>query len=125
MIVFDHGPAGNPRDLGYGGSGEPALPLYGVSFHMAHLYDEDPDLVHDRVIVDVWGDWVEPATPERDAVQPIDLKEHEQSYYEKRVIAVQNLLVQKGIMNIDESRRLAAEFDFQKHGSPHPMVSPP
>ena len=125
LIVYYHGLAGNPRDLSYGGTGEPKLPLYCVSFHMAHLYDEDPNFVRDRVLLDVWEDWLEPVTQERVEGQPINRDEHKLTYYEKRVAALQNLLAQKGIMNIDESRRLVVEFDFHKNGTPHPMVSPP
>jgi hypothetical protein len=125
VVVYHHGPAGNPTDLSYGGTGEPALPLYCVSFHMAHLYDEDPDFVHDRVLVDVWEDWLAPVVQERADARPIDREEHELTYYERRVAALQFLLARKGIMNIDESRRLVAEFDFQSKGTPHPMVSPP
>ncbi len=125
VIAYYHGPAGNPRALSYGGSGEPKLPLYCVSFHMAHLYDEDPDFVHDRVLVDVWEDWLEPLTQERVEGQPINREEHELTYYERRVAALQSLLVTKGIMNTDESRRLVAELDFRKRGTPHPMVFPP
>ena len=124
-VVYYHGQAGDPRDLSYGGTGEPKLPLYCVSFHMAHLYDDDPDFVHDRVLVDVLEDWLEPVAQRAVRGESIDRVEHELTYYERRVAALQNLLVQKGIMNVDESRRLVAEFDFQKKGSPHPMVSPP
>ena len=125
VIVYYHGLAGNPRDLSSGGSGQPELPLYGVSFHMAHVYDEDPEFMRDRLIVDVLEDWLEPVTGKQVEIQPIDREEHGLSYYEKRLSALQNLLVQKGIMNTDEIRRLVAEFDFRKKGTQHPMASPP
>jgi hypothetical protein len=121
VVVFIHGPAGNPRDLSRGGTGEPKLPLYGVSFHMAHLYDDDPQVVHDRVIVDVWGDWIGPV-PEHVPGPALDLEEHELSYYDKRTAAIQSLLVSKGLMNTDESRMQVAELDFRKRGERHPMV---
>ena len=121
VVVFIHGPAGNPRDLSQGGTGEPKLPLYGVSFHMAHLYDDDPQVVHDRVIVDVWDDWIGPV-PERVTGPALDLEEHELSYYDKRTAAIQSLLVSKGLMNTDESRMQVAELDFRKRGERHPMV---
>lgn len=121
IVVFAHGPAGNPRDLSQGGTGEPKLPLYGVSFHMAHLYDDDPQVVHDRVIVDVWDDWMEPV-PERGTGPALDLDEHELSYYDKRTAAIQSLLVSKGLMNTDEARMHVAELDFRKRGERHPMV---
>ena len=124
-VVYDHGLAGNPRDLSYGGVGEPRLPLYCVSFHMAHLYDDDPDFLRDRVLVDVLEDWLEPVIQERANSRPINREEHGLSYYEKRAAALQNLLVQKGIMNVDESRRLVAEFDFRRKGMAHPMAPPP
>ena len=124
VVVFHHGSVGNPTDLSYGGTGEPELPFYGVSFHMAHLYDEDPDFVHDRLIVDVLEDWLQPIPNEEPRGEPIHLEEHQQTYYEKRIMAVQNLLVEKDILNIDEARRLVAELDFQKRGQPHPMASP-
>ena len=95
-----------------------------MSFHMAHLYDEDPDVVHDRVIVDVWADWLDPVPPKKVEGPPINREEHELGYYDRRAVAVQNMLTSKGLMNIDESRRLVAEFDFQKKGTPHPMVNP-
>ena len=124
VVVFYHGPMGNPTDLSYGGTGEPELPAYGVSFHMAHLYDDDPDFVHDRLIVDVLEDWLQPVSNEGPKWEPINLEEHDQTYYEKRIMAIQNLLVQKDVINIDESRRLVAELDFQKRGQSHPMASP-
>lgn len=124
VVAHCHGLAGNPRDLAYGGKGEPQLPLYSVSFHMAHLYDEDPDFVRDRVLVDVWEDWLEPAVEERADSRPISREERELTYYERRAAALQSLLVQKGIMNVDESRRLVAELDFHRSGASHPMVSP-
>ena len=121
VVVFIHGPAGNPRDLSQGGTGEPKLPLYGVSFHMAHLYDDDPQFVHDRVIVDVWEDWMAPV-PQPEPGPALDLEEHELSYYDRRTAALQSLLGSKGLINTDESRRLVAELDFNKRGVRHPMV---
>ena len=121
VVSYYHGPAGNPRDLGYAGTGEPLLHLYTVSFHMAHLYDEDPDFVHDRVLVDVWADWLEPVAQER-AGPPIDRAEHKLRPYEKRTAALQTLLREKGIIKVDESRRLVAELDYRKRGTLHPMV---
>ena len=126
VVAYSHGVGKNPRDLSYGGSGEPGLHLYAVSFHMAHLYDEDPDYVHDRVVVDVFEDWLEPVLPTKyQPGRPIDRTEHALTYYEERARALGNLLGAKGIMNVDESRRLVAELDAQKRGTRHPMVSPP
>ena len=123
VVLFSHGPSQNPTALSHGINDAPQIPLYSVSFHMAHLYDDDPDYVHDHVIVDVWEDWLDPVIQEKIEGIPIDRQEHELSYYEKRVAAVQGLLVQKGLMNLDESRRMVAEFDFRKRGKRHPMVS--
>ena len=125
VVVYYFGLAGNPRDLSYGGTGEPKIPLYGVSFHMAHLYDDDPDFVRDHLIVDVWEDWLEPVTPERVQGQPIDRREHEPSFHERRLTAIQGFLIGKGFINTDEQRRLVVERGFQKDGTPHPMVDPP
>ena len=123
VVAYQHGLARNPRDLSYGGTGELKLSLYGVSFHWAHLYDEDPDFVSDRVLVDIWEDWLEPVTQSVAEGQPIDREEHELSYYERRVAALQNLLAEKGIINIDETRRLVAESDARVGGTAHPMVT--
>ena len=125
VVFFSHGPAPNPTALSHGVNGASEIPLYGVSFHMAHLYDDDPDFVLDRVIVDAWEDWLEPVTQEKIEGMPINREEHELSYHERRVAAVQGLLVQKGLLNLDESRRMVAEFDFRKRGKPHPMATPP
>ena len=124
VIVTAHGPVGNPRALSYGNRRAPKVPLYGVSFHMAHLYDEDPDILTDRVIVDVWEDWLEPNIPVRTDTRPIDREEHDLSYHDKRMVAIQNLLGRKGYMNVDESRRLVAELDFERRGTLHPMINP-
>lgn len=123
VIVSSHGPVGNPRELSYGKRDAPKVPLYGVSFHMAHLYDEDPDILTDRVIVDVWEDWLEPNVPVRKDTRPLDREEHGLSYHDKRIAALQNILNTKGFMNIDESRRLVAELDFERRGTVHPMVN--
>ena len=125
VVVHCHGLAGNPKGLAYGGADEAKLPLYWVSFHMAHLFDEDPDFVGDRVLVDIWENWLEPVTQERVDSRPIDMGEHDLTYYERRAVALQGLLVRKGIVNTDEIRRLVAEFDFHKKELPHPMVPHP
>ncbi len=125
VVVYYHGPARNPSDLSYGGRGQPELPLFGVSFHMAHVYDEDPDFLHDRLIVDVLEDWLDPVTAEQPDPRPIDREEHGQSYYDSRSVALGNLLVKKGVLNTDEMRRVIAEANFKETGANHPMVSPP
>ncbi len=124
VIVYSHGPVGNPRELSFGNRNAPKVPLYGVSFHMAHLYDEDPDVVIDRIIVDVWEDWLIPNVTERVDTRAIDREEHGLSYYDRRIAALQNLLNTKGYMNVDESRRLVAELDYDRRGTTHPMVNP-
>ena len=124
VIALSHGPVGNPRALSYGDRDAPKVRLYGVSFHMAHLYDEDPDILTDRVIVDVWEDWLEPNIPVKTDTRPIDREDHGLSYHDKRIVAIQNILNSKGYMNIDESRRLVAELDFERRGTLHPMVNP-
>ncbi|MCE2464754.1 MAG: nitrile hydratase subunit beta [Dehalococcoidia bacterium] len=123
VIVASHGPVGNPRELAYGNRNAPRVPLYGVSFHMAHLYDEDPDILTDRVVVDIWEDWLVPNILERADTRPIDREEHGLSYYDRRIAALGNLLNAKGFMNIDESRRLVAELDYERRGTEHPMVN--
>lgn len=125
VVAYYYGPAANPRDLSYGGTGEPKIPLYGVSFHMAHLYDDDPDFVRDHVIVDVWEDWLEPVTQMKIEGQPIDRTEHESSFHERRLTAIQRLLISKGFINTDEQRRLVVERVFHEDGTPHPMVDLP
>ena len=92
---------------------------------MAHVYDEDPDFLHDRLIVDVLEDWLDPVTAEQPDPRPIDREEHGQSYYDSRSVALGNLLVQKGVINTDEMRRATAEANFKETGTNHPMVSPP
>ena len=124
VVVYYHGPAGNPRDLSYGGSGEPKIPLYSVSFHMAHLYDQDPEFVRDRILVDVWEDWLEPVPQGPVQGPPIDRDERELTYYEWRVNAITSLLAMKGLLNGEETQRLVAEHDFRETGATHPMVPP-
>ena len=43
--------------------------------------------------------------------EPIDRREHELSYFEKRVVALTNLLREKGILTLDEVRRAVEEIE--------------
>lgn len=47
------------------------------------------------------------------AHQPIVREEHELTYFEKRLLAITNLLREKGIITLDEMRRAIEELDGQ------------
>ncbi len=56
-----HGAFPNPESLAYGGDGLPRQPLYLVRFEQADLWREYPVSAHDKVLVNVYEHWLEPA----------------------------------------------------------------
>jgi nitrile hydratase len=51
------------------------------------------------------------AAPAADSHQPIPMEEHEMTYWEKRTLALQTLLVEKGILKLDEIRRAIEDWE--------------
>ena len=122
VVVYSHGPQGDPADLSRGGTGEPGIPMYGVCFDWPPLQGEESGSSKDEMVVDIWEDWLDLADLSASSARHIDRKEHGLTHHEKLAVALQAILVSKGILNIDEVRRLVAESDFERRGVPHPMV---
>jgi nitrile hydratase len=53
------GPYRNPEELAYGRSGEPALPLYRVTFATAGLWDDYSGAPKDSTVVDIYENWLD------------------------------------------------------------------
>lgn len=53
----------NPESLAYGGSGRPAQPLYRVEFAQTRVWPEYPGPAADKILVDLYQHWLEPAAP--------------------------------------------------------------
>ena len=51
----------DPERLAYGGEGLPKVPLYYVGFAAPHVWEGQPARPADRVIVDLYEHWLEPA----------------------------------------------------------------
>lgn len=51
----------NPESLAHGGSGLPAQPLYRVEFAQTDLWGQYRGPACDKVLVDVYQHWLEPA----------------------------------------------------------------
>ena len=56
-----HGAYPNPESLAYGGSGEPAMPLYLVEFSQRQLWEGYAGREGDELLADVFEHWLEPA----------------------------------------------------------------
>ena len=56
-----HGAYPNPESLAYGGSGEPTVPLYLVSFRQKDLWEDYQGPASDTLLADVFEHWLEPA----------------------------------------------------------------
>lgn len=56
-----HGEFRNPESLAYGGQGLPKQPLYMVSFHQTEVWDKYGASPRDKVFVDIYEHWLEPA----------------------------------------------------------------
>jgi len=56
-----HGEYRNPESLAYGGEGLPKQALYLVSFAQADVWTRYAGPPHDRILVDLYEHWLEPA----------------------------------------------------------------
>ena len=54
-----HGSFPNPEKRAYGGDGFPKVPLYGVSFELAELWNKNSKNM--KMIVDIFEHWLEPS----------------------------------------------------------------
>lgn len=61
QVVAVYGPFPNPESLAYGGSGLPAQPLYRIEFDQVRVWAQYPGLATDKVLVDIYGHWLEQA----------------------------------------------------------------
>lgn len=60
-IERGYGSFKNPETRAYGGDGLPVQPLYSVAFAQQDLWSEYRGRVEDRLYVDVYEHWLEPA----------------------------------------------------------------
>lgn len=60
-VVFHYGSFLNPERLVFGGSGLPKQPLYRVQFEQAHVWEGYKGSPDDKVCVDIYEHWLEPA----------------------------------------------------------------
>jgi nitrile hydratase len=56
-----HGEFRNPESLAYGGDGLPKQPLYLVSFGQDHVWGDYRAPTQDRLVMDIYEHWLEPA----------------------------------------------------------------
>jgi len=59
-----HGVFGNPESLAYGGDGLPEQPLYLVRFEQRELWSGYAGSSDDRIYVDIYQHWLDPAQAE-------------------------------------------------------------
>ncbi len=60
-IEHYHGDFRNPEELAYGKDGLPRRPLYLVGFDQADLWNDYPAATPDKLYVDIYEHWLEPA----------------------------------------------------------------
>ena len=60
-IEHYHGDFPNPEELAYGKDGLPARPLYLVGFAQTELWKERTEAPRDKLYVDIYEHWLEPA----------------------------------------------------------------
>ena len=56
-----HGEFLNPESLAYGRDGTPKRPLYLVGFHQAEVWGKYEAAAKDKLFVDIYEHWLEPA----------------------------------------------------------------
>ena len=52
----------NPESLAFGGTGQPAQPLYRVEFSQVQVWEGYQGPETDKILVDIYQHWLEPAT---------------------------------------------------------------
>ena len=62
-VVYDEWP--NPEHMAYGRWNEPNIKVYRVEFDQVDLWDDYPGPSKDRLIIDVFENWLEPVEEER------------------------------------------------------------
>ncbi len=107
-----HGEFVNARGLGYGNA-EDHQALYAVSFNLAYVRGRDPESSRDTLIVDVFEEWLE-EPGETSVRRHVEKDRHQMDYYEHRAAALSSVLVQKGILALDEIRRHVQDADYPK-----------
>ncbi len=60
-IVSLHGAFRNPESLAYGGEGLPKKPLYLVAFQQTEVWQNYSSSPRDKIYVDIYEHWLEPA----------------------------------------------------------------
>lgn len=58
-----HGAFRNPESLAYGGDGLPKQFLYLVRFDQTQLWQKYPGSPRDRLLIDIYEHWLDPAEP--------------------------------------------------------------
>ena len=61
QVVVVHGAFPNPESLAHGGDGLPKRFLYDVRFDQTHIWESYAAPVQDKLHVDVYEHWLEPA----------------------------------------------------------------
>ena len=62
IVVALYGSFRNPESLGHGGDGLPMQPLYRVEFEQKQLWDNYKGPEKDKLLVDIYDNWLYPAT---------------------------------------------------------------
>ena len=60
-IDDSYGAFPNPESLAYGGTGMPKQPLYRVEFNQRDLWENYEGQAADKVLIDLYQHWLEPA----------------------------------------------------------------
>ena len=63
VVVALYGAFRNPESLAHGGDGLPRQPLYRVLFDQKQVWDKYRGPAQDKVLVDIYDHWLEPAAP--------------------------------------------------------------
>jgi nitrile hydratase len=61
VIAALHGAFPNPESLAHGGDGLPKQFLYLVRFDQTHIWPQYPSTLKDKLLIDVYEHWLEPA----------------------------------------------------------------
>ena len=61
VVEVLHGAFPNPESLAHGGDGLPKQFLYLVRFDQTHVWQRYPPTLQDKLLIDIYEHWLEPA----------------------------------------------------------------
>ena len=115
----------NPEELAYGRAGFPEKAVYRVRFPLRSLWPEYAGGPDDTLVADLYEHWIDggPGRATASGAGPREMRrvpeapangpsaEVQSAYHRRLEVAVRELLIEKGVLTVEELRRQVADTD--------------